>query len=127
MPPRSPSSPASAQISIETLLSEADEQLTEFTKTTLDASSIVLLWPYSSLNHKLSLVLAEPQFHTQRVRVTFSGPAADAVAHSDVNVGDSIRLCLDGARWETQGMVGVERVLQFHGRLKCEVRRLWRG
>lgn len=69
------------------------------------------------------MILAEPRFHTKRIRVSFSGSAADAVAHSGVSVGDSIALCLDGARWETSDLPGLEPALHFCSRLKCEVGR----
>ena len=120
MPPHSPL-PPSAQLSLEDLISHEGQPLHS---RTLDASSVVLLWPYSSLSHKISLVLAEPQFHTKRICVSFSGPAADAIAHSGVSVGDSVKLCLDGAQWE-DGRVSssdAKPTLLFRGRLKCEVR-----
>ena len=120
MPPQSPS-PPTAKLSIDDLISRKGQPLSS---ETLDTASVVLLWPYSSLSHRISLVLAEPPFHAKRVCISFSGPAADAIAHSGVSVGDLVRLCLDGAQWEERraSSSDAKPTLLFRGRLKCEVR-----
>ena len=102
-------------IPISNLLSAPEELLHTYT---LDASPIILLWPYSSSSHHLSLVLGEPPFHVQRIHVTFNGPAADALAGAGASVGDTLVLSLDGAQWE---VCGAGRALRFNDRLACEV------
>ncbi|GAQ08929.1 hypothetical protein ALT_6250 [Aspergillus lentulus] len=77
---------------------------------------VTLVWPYSSSNKCLSLLLAEPDFRLRRnngqVKVVFRGRAAEAVAKSQVGIGDHVYLALAGSKF-----VPSEAVAQTPG--KC--------
>ncbi|KAF7166778.1 hypothetical protein CNMCM5623_000285 [Aspergillus felis] len=64
---------------------------------------VTLIWPYSSSNKSLSLLLAEPDFRLRRnngqVKVVFRGCAAEAVAKSQVGIGDHVYLGLAGSKF----------------------------
>ncbi|EAW24300.1 uncharacterized protein NFIA_038740 [Aspergillus fischeri NRRL 181] len=64
---------------------------------------VTLVWPYSSSNKSLSLLLAEPDFRLRRnngqVKVVFRGRAAEAVAKSQVGIGDHVYLGLAGSKF----------------------------
>ncbi|GIK00681.1 hypothetical protein Aspvir_004708 [Aspergillus viridinutans] len=77
---------------------------------------VTLVWPYSSSNKSFSLLLAEPDFRLRRnngqVKVVFRGCAAEAVAKSQVGIGDHVYLGLAGSKF-----VPSEAVAQTPG--KC--------
>ncbi|RHZ69576.1 hypothetical protein CDV55_104162 [Aspergillus turcosus] len=77
---------------------------------------VTLVWPYSSSNKSLSLLLAEPDFRLRRnngqVKVVFHGCAAEAVAKSQVGIGDHVYLGLTGSKF-----VASEAAVQTPG--KC--------
>ncbi|KKZ61645.1 hypothetical protein EMCG_03830 [[Emmonsia] crescens] len=94
---------------------------------------VILLWPYSSYTKKFSLLFSEPDFRLRdrrgQVRVNFQGASAEAVAKSQVGIGDTVVLSLDGARWQnhdseigTPGK-GIDWDLTFSSRLLLEVYR----
>lgn len=64
---------------------------------------VTLIWPYSSSNGSLSLLLAEPDFRLRRqkgqIRVIFTGSSAKLVARSGVSSGDGVVLALVGVQW----------------------------
>ncbi|GFG16689.1 dynein heavy chain-like protein PF11_0240 [Aspergillus udagawae] len=64
---------------------------------------VTLVWPYSSSNKSLSLLLAEPDFRLRRnngqVKVVFRGRAAESVAKSQVGIGDHVYLGLAGSKF----------------------------
>ena len=64
---------------------------------------VALIWPYSSSNQSLSLLLVEPDFRLRlregQVRVHFAGKGAEALAKSNISSGDEVVLNLDGAGW----------------------------
>ncbi|KAF7116330.1 hypothetical protein CNMCM5793_004496 [Aspergillus hiratsukae] len=70
---------------------------------------VTLVWPYSSSNKSLSLLLAEPDFRLRRnngqVKVVFHGRAAEAVAKSQVGIGDQVYLGLAGSKFVTSEAV----------------------
>ena len=65
--------------------------------------AVVLLWPYSSSTKQFRVLLSEPDFRLRsshgQVRVTFTGSSAEAVAKSQIGIGDTVLLGLDGVRW----------------------------
>src|SRR5271156_5684329 len=64
---------------------------------------VTLIWPYSSSNSALTVLLAEPDFRLRKtrgqVRVQFSGSSARAVFEAGIGSGDEVTLSLDGAEW----------------------------
>ncbi|RHZ54694.1 uncharacterized protein CDV56_107577 [Aspergillus thermomutatus] len=64
---------------------------------------VTLVWPYSSSKKSFSLLLAEPDFRLRRnngqVKVVFFGCAAEAVAKSQVGIGDHVYLGLAGSKF----------------------------
>lgn len=92
---------------------------------------VALIWPYSSSQKTISLLLVEPDFRLRRergqVHVRFFGSSAKALALSSIQIGDEVLLHLDGVEWvketttlKTAGK-GVEWALQFRDRLVLEV------
>lgn len=92
---------------------------------------VALIWPYSSSQKTISLLLVEPDFRLRRergqVHVRFFGSSAKALALSSIQIGDEVLLHLDGVKWaketttlKTAGK-GVEWALQFRDRLVLEV------
>ena len=92
---------------------------------------VALVWPYSSSTRTLSLLLAEPDIRLRKrkgqVKVSFRGASAEAVAKSQVGIGDTIQLALEGAQWihstedvSTPGKK-IEWDLVFEGRTKLDV------
>lgn len=63
-------------------------------------AAVTLVWPYSSSTKCISLLLSEPDFRLRRsngqVKVTFHGRVAERVAESQVGIGDTVRLALQG-------------------------------
>ncbi|EER41144.1 conserved hypothetical protein [Histoplasma capsulatum H143] len=94
---------------------------------------VILLWPYSSATKQFSLLLSEPDFRLRdrkgQVRVSFRGMSAKAVAESQVGIGDTVILSLDGARFHnhdaeicTPGK-NIDWVLAFSNSVRLEVYR----
>ncbi|OAX85399.1 hypothetical protein ACJ72_00210 [Emergomyces africanus] len=94
---------------------------------------VILLWPYSSCTKQFSLLLAEPDFRLRdrkgQVRVSFRDASAEAIAKSQVGIGDTVVLSLGGAEWQnndaeisTPGK-GVDWDITFSSRLLLEVYR----
>ncbi len=92
---------------------------------------VTLIWPYSSSNRTLSLLLVEPDFrlrrHKGQVRVHFTGSSATAVARCGISIGARVHLSLVGVQWakdestpRTPGN-GVEWELRFGERLALQV------
>ncbi|RMZ83979.1 hypothetical protein DV737_g1281, partial [Chaetothyriales sp. CBS 132003] len=67
-------------------------------------ASVSLVWPYSSSTRKFSLLLAEFDARAgmarRQVKATFHNGAAKAAQECRVGIGETIRLSLDGCRWE---------------------------
>lgn len=83
----------SQRINISSLASNALD-----TDSTFIEAQVILVWPYSSSNGRLSLLLAEKDVRLRsvkgQVKVTFSGNGAKEVARTRIGVGDLIRLGL---------------------------------
>ncbi|KAK2855756.1 hypothetical protein FQN49_004875 [Arthroderma sp. PD_2] len=66
---------------------------------------VILLWPFSSATKQFRLLLSEPDFRLRggkgQIRAIFSEGAAEAVAKSNIGIGDTIFLGLQGARWRS--------------------------
>jgi hypothetical protein len=64
---------------------------------------VTLVWPYSSSDRQLSLLVAEPDFRLRhqngQVKVFFRHTCAEHVARTKVGIGDHVVLALRGARW----------------------------
>lgn len=64
-------------------------------------ATVTLVWPYSSSTKSLSLLLSEPDFRLRRsngqVKATFHGRVAEKIAKSQVGIGDTVRLALEGS------------------------------
>jgi hypothetical protein len=64
---------------------------------------VTVIWPYSSSNSKLTVLLAEPDFRLRKtrgqVRVQFSGSSARTVSEGGIGSGDEVILSLDGVEW----------------------------
>lgn len=96
----------------------------------LAAADVVLLWPYSSLSRALTLVLAQPPFHVDRLAVRCAGASAAALARCRVGIGDSVALSAEGGVWSAAGRPGgagpggAEWTLSFGAVLRCQVRLL---
>ncbi|EED17919.1 conserved hypothetical protein [Talaromyces stipitatus ATCC 10500] len=92
---------------------------------------VTLVWPFSSSNRVLSLLLAEPDFRLRnqngQVKVTFCGRCAEEVARTKVGIGDTVTLGLQGAQWTENQKVqstpgkSLRWELQFNFRVKFEV------
>lgn len=84
------------------------------------------IWPYSPSTQKCALLLADRR---GIVLVLLAGPAAQAVAHSMITVGDEVVLSLQGAKWvgATVGLFmpgkSVDAGLLFEERLLMWIRR----
>lgn len=69
--------------------------------------TVVLIWPYSSSNGSVSLLVADRNVHLRRrkgqVKVTFHGRCAKEVASTRVGIGDTVRLALQGSEWVNTG------------------------
>lgn len=93
--------------------------------------TVALIWPYSSSQKTISLLLVEPDFRLRRergqVHVKFFGSSAKALAISSIKIGDEVLLNLDGVEWVKEAVTlrtagkGVEWALQFRDRLVLEV------
>lgn len=92
---------------------------------------VALIWPYSSSQKAISILLAEPDFRLRhergQVRLHFSGPSAQAMKESGLSIGDEISLALEGAEWvkgaafsSTPGK-GIDWELRFRRRLVLQV------
>lgn len=101
------------------------------TKRSHIVGTVALIWPYSSSQKTISLLLVEPDFRLRlergQVHVRFCGSSAKALAPSSIKIGDDVLLNLHGVEWvkeaitlETAGK-GVEWALQFRERLVLEV------
>lgn len=92
---------------------------------------VTLIWPYSSSNSTLTILLAEPDFRLRRtkgqVRVQFSGPSAGAVFEAGIGSGDEVILSLDGVEWTKDESAGqtpgrsIDWELKFSERLVLKV------
>ena len=95
---------------------------------------VTLIWPYSSSNSSLTVLLAEPDFRLRRtrgqVRVQFTGSSARTVFEAGIGSGDEVVLSLEGAEWvkdessaqaHTPGR-GIEWDLKYSERLLLQVR-----
>lgn len=92
---------------------------------------VALIWPYSSSQKTIGLLLAEPDFRLRRergqVHVRFFGSSAKALASSSIEIGDEVLLNLEGVEWVKEAITlktagkGVEWALQFQDRLVLEV------
>lgn len=94
---------------------------------------VTLLWPYSSSNKSLSVLLAEPDFRLRssrgQVKVQFTGSSAKHVFDAGIGSGDELVVSLNGAEWipesasaaQTPGR-GIEWELKFAERLVLQVR-----
>lgn len=93
---------------------------------------VTLIWPYSSSNRSISILLVEPDFrlrrHRGQVRISFRDASARAVAKSGLTSGNEVLVGLLGAKWVQEDTVirtpgrGVDGELQFGQRLVLEVR-----
>ncbi|KAH9909725.1 hypothetical protein F4778DRAFT_712372 [Xylariomycetidae sp. FL2044] len=67
---------------------------------------VTVVYPYNSVNHTFSFILAEPDFRLRRnkgqVRINFSGPAAKAAGESGLGSNDEVRLSLQESQWEPE-------------------------
>ncbi|KFY44366.1 hypothetical protein V494_01507 [Pseudogymnoascus sp. VKM F-4513 (FW-928)] len=94
---------------------------------------VTLIWPYSSSNKSLSVLLAEPDFLLRRsrgqVKVQFAGSSAKHVFDAGIGSGDELVVSLNGAEWipesasaaQTPGR-GIEWELKFAERLVLQIR-----
>ncbi|KAJ6046052.1 hypothetical protein N7444_007306 [Penicillium canescens] len=64
---------------------------------------VTLIWPYSSSNKSLSLLLAEPDARLRRpngqVKATFHGRVAQKIAESHVGIRDTVHLSLANSKF----------------------------
>ena len=94
---------------------------------------VSLVWPYSSKEGLLSLLLAEPDVRLRsakgQLKVTFQGAGARQVAKSQLGIGDIVLLRIDHAEWKDTGDAvltpgkKVQWDLHFKSRVVLEVRR----
>lgn len=92
---------------------------------------VTLIWPYSSSNQSISILLVEPDFRLRRyrgqVRVSFKGACAKAVAKSGLTSGDEVLVGLLGAELVHEDIAvrppgrGVDWELQFGRRFLLQV------
>lgn len=72
---------------------------------------VTLSWPYSSSTRQCALLLSERDFRLRarggQIRVKFSGPAARAVAHGKLGIGDEVVLELGAGEWASGAAVHV--------------------
>jgi hypothetical protein len=94
---------------------------------------VTIIWPYSSSNKTLTVLLAEPDFRLRRsrgqVRVQFLGAIAKSVNGASIGSGDEVFLGLDGVEWvrDTSNPAqppgrGIEWELRFSQKLSLQVR-----
>jgi hypothetical protein len=66
-------------------------------------ATVTLIWPYSSSDKSLSLLLAEPDARLRRpngqVKATFHGRVAQKIAESHVGIRDTVHLSLANAKF----------------------------
>ena len=94
---------------------------------------VSLVWPYSSKEGLLSLLLAEPDIRLRsakgQLKVTFQGAGARQVAKSQLGIGDIVLLRIEHAEWKDTGDAvltpgkKVQWDLYFKSRVVLEVRR----
>ncbi|ODH52776.1 hypothetical protein GX48_00970 [Paracoccidioides brasiliensis] len=94
---------------------------------------VILLWPYSSLRKQFSLILSEPDFRLRdkngQVKISFRDASAEAVAKSEIGIGDTVVLSLYGAKWlEGKAEIGtpgkcIDWDVAFSNRLLLEIYR----
>lgn len=128
--PRTPALAEANPIPIAQLSPVVEDQKQRYFRGT-----VVLLWPYSSTTKQFRVLLSEPDFRLRsshgQVRIIFQGASAEAVAKSQVGVGDTVLLGLDGVGWdkkadEAQGFTGeLEWSLGYGNRVVLEVRPGW--
>jgi hypothetical protein len=92
---------------------------------------VTLIWPYSSSNSTLTVLLAEPDFRLRKtrgqVRVQFSGSSARDVFEAGIGSGDEVILSLDGVEWTKDESVAqtpgrsIDWELKFSERLVLKV------
>jgi hypothetical protein len=93
---------------------------------------VTLIWPYSSSNGTLAVLLAEPDFRLRRsrgqVKVQFVGSSARHVSSAGIGSGDELVLNLAGAEWVKDAAVpsqtpgrGIEWELKFGEKLVVQV------
>lgn len=92
---------------------------------------VALIWPYSSSQRTISLLLVEPDFRLRsergQIHVRFFGSSATALARTSIQIGDEVLLNLYGAEWAKEATTfktagkGVEWAVQFRDRLVLEV------
>lgn len=93
---------------------------------------ITITWPYNSVTNKYAFLVVEPDVLLRRnkgqVRVELCGPAAKALAQSNLGGGDEVIFSLDGVKWtddESPGRIPGARLqwqLGFSKRLNIQVR-----
>lgn len=92
---------------------------------------VTLVWPYSSSNHQLCLLLAESDFLLRRqngqVKAIFHGSCAENVARAKVGIGDQVVLSVNYARWAENGETtsslgrGIRWDLHYEGGIDMKV------
>jgi hypothetical protein len=108
-------------------------QPTEPEATPYVEAVVSLVWPYSSKEGLLSLLLAEPDVRLRsakgQLKVTFHGAGARQVAKSQLGIGDIVLLRIDHAEWKDTGDAvltpgkKVQWDLHFKNRVVLEGRR----
>ncbi|KAF3479520.1 uncharacterized protein GIQ15_06496 [Arthroderma uncinatum] len=94
---------------------------------------VILLWPFSSATKQFSLLLSEPDFRLRggkgQVKAIFREGAAEAVAKSNIGIGDTVFLSLQGAKWRSNSHEDAKQLgytewsLLFSGRVLLEAQR----
>jgi len=117
---------AAAQIPIAQLTPDLSAPSTRYIR-----AIVTLIWPYSSSNSTLTVLLAEPDFRLRRtrgqVRVQFSGSSARNVFEARIGSGDEVILSLDGVEWTKDESAGhtpgrsIDWELRFSERLVLKV------
>ncbi|OBT52313.1 hypothetical protein VE04_07809 [Pseudogymnoascus sp. 24MN13] len=99
---------------------------------------VTLIWPYSSSNKTLSVLLAEPDFRLRQsrgqVKVRFAGSCAKHVFDAGIGSGDELVVSLNGAEWIPESASaaqlpgrGIEWELKFAERLVLQIRKCESG
>lgn len=66
------------------------------------SGSVALLWPYSSTDSSIALLLADKdRAHGGQARIVLRGDGAKAVVHNRLSIGDSLLISLGGAVWRS--------------------------
>ncbi|OAA72479.1 Nucleic acid-binding, OB-fold-like protein [Cordyceps fumosorosea ARSEF 2679] len=131
-----PSASASASNALDaqapTPIAQLNPELPDRASRVIDGI-VTITWPYSTVSRSAAFILAEHDFRLRhargQLRLEFHGHVGQKLTDAGIGSGDSLRISLEGAEWETYkaqtrvpGKI-LEWQLNFTGRLLMRVQR----